>query len=96
MSIKKKPTLLANSFHLFTLSKNVSTLPDLEFSPFNSIVTEDINVEGLAKLLSDLQSHKAHGPGGIPTYLLKETATLYLSLYLRSKDPPLKLLLIGW
>ena len=53
---------------------NVSTLPDLGFSPYDSLVTEDINVEGVAKLFSDLQSHKAHGPDSIPAYLLKETA----------------------
>ena len=56
-------------------NENVSTLPDLGFSPYNSIVTEDINIEGVAKLLSDLQSYKAHGLDGIPTYLLKETTT---------------------
>ena len=31
-------------------------------------------MEGVAKLSFDLQSHKAHGPDGIPAYLLKETA----------------------
>ena len=54
----------------------MSLLSDLGFSPYDSIVAEDINVEGVAKLLlSDLQCHKAHCPDGIPAYLLKETAT---------------------
>ena len=45
-------------------------ISDLGFSPYNSITTEHINVGCAAKLLSDLQCHKAHGPDGIPAYLL--------------------------
>jgi len=51
-------------------------------SPYNSIVTEDITVEGVAKLLVDLQSHKAHGPDEIPPCLLKET--IWLTLIFRA------------
>ena len=40
--------------------EDVSTLPDLGASPYNSIITEDITVEGLARLLADIQSHRAH------------------------------------
>ena len=40
---------------------DVSTLPDLGASPYNFIITEDIIVEGMARLLADIQSHKAHG-----------------------------------
>ena len=35
---------------------------------------DDIHVDGVAKLLANLQSYKAHGPDGIPAHLLKETA----------------------
>ena len=35
---------------------------------------DDIHVDGVAKLLANLQGHKAHGPDGIPARLLKETA----------------------
>ena len=72
---QEKANVINQQFSSVFTDENVSTLPDLGFSPYNSIVTEDINVEGVAKLLSDLQSHKAHGPDGIPAYLLKETAT---------------------
>ena len=72
---QEKANVINQQFSSVFTNENVSTLPDLGFSPYNSIVTEDINVEGVAKLLSDLQSHKAHGPDGIPAYLLKETAT---------------------
>ena len=72
---QEKANVINQQFSSVFTNENVSTLPDLGFSPYNSIVTEDINVEGVAKLLSDLQSHKVHGPDGIPAYLLKETAT---------------------
>jgi len=54
--------------------EDISTIPHLGASPYNSIVTEDITVEGVARLVADLRSHKAHGPDGIPARLLKETA----------------------
>jgi len=54
--------------------EDVSTIPHLGASPYNFIVTEDITVEGMARLLADLQSHKTHGPDEIPACLLKETA----------------------
>ena len=45
---------------------------DLKTSQYNFIVTEA--VDGVAKLLVDLQRHKAHGPDEIPACLLNETA----------------------
>ena len=72
---QEKANIISQQFSSVFTNENVSTLPDLGFSPYNSIVTEDINVEGVAKLLSDLQSHKAHSLDGIPAYLLKETSS---------------------
>ena len=64
----------ANAINVQFLSvhteEDVSTLPDLGTSPYNSIATEDITVEGVACLLADLQSHKAHGPDEIPARLI--------------------------
>ena len=54
--------------------ENISTLPDVGASPFPTIVTDNINVDGVEKLLAGLQGHKAHGPDGIPARLLKEFA----------------------
>ena len=54
--------------------ENTSTLPDLGVSPFTTIVVDDIHVDGVAKLLADLQGHTAHGPDRIPARLLIETA----------------------
>jgi len=38
------------------------------------ISIDDITVEDVANLLTNLQGHKAHGPGKVPAQLLKETA----------------------
>jgi len=52
-----------NSQFLFVYTQeDISTLPYLETFPYYSVITEELNVEGVAKLLTDLQSHKAHGP----------------------------------
>ena len=72
---QEKTNIINQQFSSVFTNEKVSSLPDLEVSPYNPIVLEDINVEGVAKLLSNLQPHKAHGPDGIPAYLLKETAT---------------------
>ena len=50
-------------------------MPDLGASPFSTIVADNINVDGVERLLAGLLGHKARGPdGGIPARLLKESA----------------------
>ena len=53
---QEKASIINQQFLSVFTNENVSTLPDLGFSPYNSIVTENIDVEDLAKLLSDLRS----------------------------------------
>ena len=69
-----KAELINQHFTSVFTHENTSTLPDLGASPFNTIVVDNINGGGVARLLADLQGHKAHGPDGIPARLLKETA----------------------
>ena len=69
-----KAELFNQQFTSVFTNENTFTLPDLGISPFNTIVMDDIHVDGVAKLLANLQGHKAHGPDGIPARLLKETA----------------------
>ena len=71
---QEKANAINKQFLSVYTEEDVSTLPDLGASPYNSIITEDITVEGVARLLADIQSHKAHGPDEIPARLLKETA----------------------
>ena len=71
---QEKANAINTQFLSVHTEEDASTLPDLGTSPYNSIATEDITVEGVNRLLADLQSHKAHGPDEIPARLLKETA----------------------
>ena len=71
---QEKANAINTQFLSVHTEEDVSILPDLGASPYNSIAAEDITVEGVHRLLVDLQSHKAHGPDEIPARLLKETA----------------------
>jgi len=66
---EEKENAINKQFISIYTKEDVSVPPD---SPYNSVAIEDISVEGVAKLLTDLQSHKAHGPDNIPACLLKE------------------------
>ena len=50
----------------------MSSVPELNDSPFLEISPISISVDGVANLLQNLNPHKATGPDGIPAYLLKE------------------------
>ena len=58
-------------------------MPNLGASSFPTIAPDNINVNGVEKLLSGLQGHKAHGPDGILAHLLKESAHNMASLLTR-------------
>ena len=69
--MQKKANAINKQFLSVYTEEDVSTLPDLGASPYNSIITEDITVDGVARLLADIQNHKAHGPDEIPARLLR-------------------------
>ena len=71
---QEKANAINKQFVFIYTKEDVSVPPDLGTSPYDSVAIKDISVEGVAKLLTDLQSHKAHGPDNIPARLLKETA----------------------
>ena len=68
-----QPILINQQFTSVFTHENTSTLPNLGASPFSSIIVDNIHADGVAKLLADLQGHKAHEPDGIPARLQKET-----------------------
>jgi len=51
--------------------ENVSTIPDLSSSSFPDMDDIQINVNGVAQLLCNLDPQKATGPDNIPTRFLK-------------------------
>ena len=71
---QEKAELINQQFTSVFTHENTSTLPDLGASSFPTIVPDNINVNGVEKLLSGRQGHKAHGPDVIPARLLKEFA----------------------
>ena len=56
---------------IFT-QEDLSSVPELNDSPFPEISPISVSVDGVANLLQNLNPHKATGPDGIPAYLLKE------------------------
>ena len=61
-SAQDKAEFINQQFTSVFTHENTSTFPDLGASPFSTIVADNINVDGVEKLLAGLQSHKAHGP----------------------------------
>ena len=60
-------------------------MPDLGPTPYGAISIQmtntDIEVEGVIRLLADLQGHKAHRLDDIPARLLKETAVIIAPIF---------------
>lgn len=68
-----KADILNHQFKsVFTLEKE--TLPSMGVSKTPSMPDISINIEGVIKLLKNLDSHKAPGPDGVPARILKEAA----------------------
>ena len=58
--LRKRLSSSTNNLHLCSLTEiplyeRLSILPDLGASPFSTIVTDSINVDGVEKLLAGLQ-----------------------------------------
>ena len=52
---QEKTKLFNQQFTSVFTDENTSTLPDLGVSPFNTIVVDDIHVDGVTKLFANLQ-----------------------------------------
>ena len=68
----KVNTLNEQFVSVFNKNENTSTIPDMGTSTHPSMDNISVTEEGVYKLLSNLQVHKAMGPDEIPTRLLKE------------------------
>ena len=67
-----KAEILNNYFSSVFTSEDISTIPTLDYANFPNISPVIIHNEGIIKLLSNLNEHKAKGPDEIPTMILKK------------------------
>ena len=70
----KVNTLNEQFVSVFDKDEDTSTIPDMGPNIYRSIDNISVTEEGVYKLLSNLEVHKAMGPDEIPTRLLKELA----------------------
>ena len=66
--------ILNQQFSSVFTREDIQTMPVLPISPYPDIMNITVNIQGVAKLLSDLNPNKACGPDNISPRLLKEIA----------------------
>ncbi|VDI42580.1 Hypothetical predicted protein [Mytilus galloprovincialis] len=72
---EKKANILNDQFSsVFNTSEDIKTIPNKGKSPHPTMNRIHVTENGVQKLLSNLNIHKAAGPDEIPTRLLKELA----------------------
>ena len=71
---KNKANILNSQFSSVFTSEDLSNMPDMGVSSTPEIPPIIIHHNGVMKLLTSLNPHKATGPDSIPARLLKETA----------------------
>ncbi|MCG8078128.1 MAG: reverse transcriptase family protein, partial [Candidatus Thiodiazotropha taylori] len=69
-----KATILNSQFSSVFTQEDTTNIPSLGNSPYPAMHNFSIGIEGVRKLLADLDSHKSTGPDNIPTRFLKEYA----------------------
>ena len=70
-----KANVLANYFSSVFTNENISHIPCMEGDPLPSIDTIQVHSEGVAELLSNIDSSKAYGPDNLPARFLKEVSS---------------------
>eukprot|EP00794_Sanderia_malayensis_P006479 gene6479-7218_t len=72
---KDKAEVLNQQYASVFTKENTNSLPSIGDSQFPTISNLEIESQGIAKLLSNLDPKKANGPDQLPTRVLKEAAT---------------------
>jgi hypothetical protein len=72
---KVKAKILNNQFSSVFTREDLTNTPTMDSYPYPSMDPFTVTVNGVTKLLSELDPHKAQGPDGIPPKFLKEFAT---------------------
>ena len=87
---KSKANILNNQYASIFTNENISTVPELDVSPYPTISTTSITEKGVKKLLENLKPNKAAGPDQLnPRFLKeisKELSPLYTALFQKSID----------
>ena len=73
---KEKANILSNHFHEVFTEEDITTIPTQHPSAFPEMEAIRIEVNGVEKLLSQLNVNKAMGPDLIPTRILKDYANI--------------------
>ena len=71
---KTKAQILNQQFTSVFTSEDTDHLPNLGPSPYPDLSNIKVHVQGVVKLLKNLNPHKATGPDNLPSRLLKEVA----------------------
>ena len=69
---KMKATILNEQFSGVFNTEDSSSIPTMDSTPSPDMLQFSIGVEGVKKLLQDLDIHEATGPDNIPTRVLKD------------------------
>ena len=71
---KTKVQILNQQFTSVFTSEDTDYLPNLGPSPYPDLANIKVHVQGVVKLLKNINPHKATGPDNLPSRLLKEVA----------------------
>ena len=75
MENKQKAALLNRQFESVFTDEDLDHMPQINKPNFPPMPEIEINVAGVEKLLSKLKIHKATGPDGVPSRILRECAS---------------------
>ena len=67
---RQKQAFKSVLFLCFSKDNNLQPPPDMELSPYSEMFNIDINCEGIACLLNELDPSKSHGLDDVPAILL--------------------------
>ena len=69
---KEKAEALNRQYSSVFTNENITNMPCMDGEPYPTIDEVDIDVDGVEKLLKDINTNKASGPDGIPSRVLKD------------------------
>ena len=71
---KAKAEILSEQFKAVFTDEETTTTPNMDTDRISDIDPVEIKLEGIVKLLKNINTKKANGPDGISCWVLKEAA----------------------